>query len=439
MFRTKCPPTPFSHAHTHTHTHTRTHTRARAHSVSQTYLRSLPLMAASRGAAWSGAGAGAGVTYTILGESADIYLMPSTDAFAGVKTHWELTGADQATTVKCSPLLPARALGGLAMCAPSPAPKRLPPCLHSRHAHTGARGDLAHPPGARTRTLTTIPTATATQRRCRCRCARRARARARRYAFGFMACRWGWESAAYIDEMLTAFRTGGNTTGGGFPIDAFISDFEWYTPEPDYALPAAGTDSFKDFDFDRKGDCKSDGDLGTIFARSPSACVPHAHAARRTPTRLRLRLPLCRGITAPSLWPSLSLSLSLSLPPALLSTRPPFSLAVSLVRTFVVGLHALLGESIKTPASHAGLIKRTAAAACARYMRFHGRCLCCNQGASRPRSPSPRSSCCTTERTSTSGSEGSGNPALATSRTSPWRAQRTGPSVVSDHHAAAFP
>ena len=36
-----------------------------------------------------------------------------------------------------------------------------------------------------------------------------------RYAFGFMACRWGWQSEAYIEEMLTAFRTGGNTTGGG--------------------------------------------------------------------------------------------------------------------------------------------------------------------------------------------------------------------------------
>lgn len=55
-----------------------------------------------------------------------------------------------------------------------------------------------------------------------------------KYAFGFMACRWGWQSEAYIEEMLTAFRTGGNTTGGGFPIDAWISDFEWYTPEPDY-------------------------------------------------------------------------------------------------------------------------------------------------------------------------------------------------------------
>eukprot|EP00729_Bicosta_minor_P012714 gene12714-26752_t len=135
------------------------------------------------GAAWAVAKGGGSVTYTIQGETADIYLMPAADAFAGIKTHWDLTG-----------------------------PAVVPP----------------------------------------------------KYAFGFMACRWGWQSADYIEEMLTAFRTGGNTTGGGFPIDAFISDFEWYTPEPDYALPSAGTDSFKDFDFDRKGDCKeqTDGEGG---------------------------------------------------------------------------------------------------------------------------------------------------------------------------------
>ena len=50
-----------------------------------------------------------------------------------------------------------------------------------------------------------------------------------RHAYGFMACRWGWdrsdrqgESAPdYIKRMLTDFRT------GSFPIDSFISDFEW--------------------------------------------------------------------------------------------------------------------------------------------------------------------------------------------------------------------
>jgi alpha-glucosidase len=72
-----------------------------------------------------------------------------------------------------------------------------------------------------------------------------------RYAYGFMACRWGWdrsdrpgESApGYIERMLTDFRA------GSFPIDAWISDFEWYTDEPDYNLPQAGTETFTDFWF----------------------------------------------------------------------------------------------------------------------------------------------------------------------------------------------
>ena len=41
-----------------------------------------------------------------------------------------------------------------------------------------------------------------------------------RYAFGFMAGRWGWVNATYINNMLTNFRS------GNFPADAFISDFE---------------------------------------------------------------------------------------------------------------------------------------------------------------------------------------------------------------------
>jgi alpha-glucosidase len=63
------------------------------------------------------------------------------------------------------------------------------------------------------------------------------------YAFGFMACRWGWTDHEYILNTLEDFRK------GGFPIDAFISDFEWYTPHNDYDLPANGSASFVDFGY----------------------------------------------------------------------------------------------------------------------------------------------------------------------------------------------
>jgi alpha-glucosidase len=43
-----------------------------------------------------------------------------------------------------------------------------------------------------------------------------------RYAFGFLASRWGWSNASYIEDMMQQFRA------GQFPIDAIISDFEWY-------------------------------------------------------------------------------------------------------------------------------------------------------------------------------------------------------------------
>lgn len=64
-----------------------------------------------------------------------------------------------------------------------------------------------------------------------------------RYAFGFIACRWGWKDVNYINDMLSQFRN------GEFPIDAWISDFEWYTPQPDYAVPDEGLDSFVDFGY----------------------------------------------------------------------------------------------------------------------------------------------------------------------------------------------
>lgn len=64
-----------------------------------------------------------------------------------------------------------------------------------------------------------------------------------RYAYGFMASRWGWVNASYIESILDQFRS------GKYPLDAWISDFEWYTPEPDYNLPNSGSPTFQDFTY----------------------------------------------------------------------------------------------------------------------------------------------------------------------------------------------
>jgi alpha-glucosidase len=64
-----------------------------------------------------------------------------------------------------------------------------------------------------------------------------------RYAFGFMAGRWGWKDRADIEENLGKFRS------GSFPIDAFISDFEWFTTANDYGLPPAGSADYTDFGY----------------------------------------------------------------------------------------------------------------------------------------------------------------------------------------------
>lgn len=64
-----------------------------------------------------------------------------------------------------------------------------------------------------------------------------------RYAFGFIACRWGWENRDYIDKMLTNFRS------GFFPLDAWISDFEWFTDYPDYKLHNSGAANYHDFSY----------------------------------------------------------------------------------------------------------------------------------------------------------------------------------------------
>eukprot|EP00756_Hemistasia_phaeocysticola_P066499 Hpha_TRINITY_DN9270_c0_g1::TRINITY_DN9270_c0_g1_i1::g.28851::m.28851/K01187/malZ; alpha-glucosidase len=64
-----------------------------------------------------------------------------------------------------------------------------------------------------------------------------------RYFFGFIACRWGWKDRAYIENVLETFRN------ESYPIDAWISDFEWYTDLPDYKVPDQGEANYTDFGF----------------------------------------------------------------------------------------------------------------------------------------------------------------------------------------------
>lgn len=64
-----------------------------------------------------------------------------------------------------------------------------------------------------------------------------------RYAFGFFASRWGWTDRAYIESILHQFRD------GQYPIDSFISDFEWFTNESDYNFGSTGEPWYDDFGF----------------------------------------------------------------------------------------------------------------------------------------------------------------------------------------------
>jgi alpha-glucosidase len=64
-----------------------------------------------------------------------------------------------------------------------------------------------------------------------------------RWTFGYLQSRWGWKDKAYIDDTLKQFHD------RKLPVDAFIFDFEWYTPTPDYELPPTGQADFKDFSF----------------------------------------------------------------------------------------------------------------------------------------------------------------------------------------------
>eukprot|EP00928_Gymnodinium_smaydae_P089309 TRINITY_DN73299_c0_g1_i1.p1 TRINITY_DN73299_c0_g1~~TRINITY_DN73299_c0_g1_i1.p1 ORF type:complete len:794 (-),score=67.51 TRINITY_DN73299_c0_g1_i1:54-2435(-) len=64
-----------------------------------------------------------------------------------------------------------------------------------------------------------------------------------RYVFGFLASRYGWVDRSYIEETLQRFRK------ERYPIDAFITDFEWFTNESDYAFKPEGKPWYNDFGY----------------------------------------------------------------------------------------------------------------------------------------------------------------------------------------------
>jgi len=92
-----------------------------------------------------------------------------------------------------------------------------------------------------------------------------------KWAFGFLQSQWGWKDRAYIEDVLSKFRT------KKLPVDGFIYDFEWYTVTPDYSLTKNGTATFSDFNFNpalfnepakQLADYKSQG-LKSIGIRKP--------------------------------------------------------------------------------------------------------------------------------------------------------------------------
>jgi len=66
------------------------------------------------------------------------------------------------------------------------------------------------------------------------------------WALGYLQSRWGWEDRNYIEDAIGKFRT------HKLPVDAFIYDFEWYTPLPDYGVKPKGEPGFNDFGFNAK-------------------------------------------------------------------------------------------------------------------------------------------------------------------------------------------
>lgn len=67
-----------------------------------------------------------------------------------------------------------------------------------------------------------------------------------RWSLGYLQSRWGWTDRAYIENTLHEFVT------RHLPVDAFIYDFEWYTPHPDYKVPPEGEPNFSDFGWNPK-------------------------------------------------------------------------------------------------------------------------------------------------------------------------------------------
>lgn len=67
-----------------------------------------------------------------------------------------------------------------------------------------------------------------------------------RYAFGFMASRWGWTDRHYIEDTLLTFRR------EKFPLDSYISDFEFFGTFNDYNIPNEGNSSYHDFGWNKE-------------------------------------------------------------------------------------------------------------------------------------------------------------------------------------------
>jgi alpha-glucosidase len=61
-----------------------------------------------------------------------------------------------------------------------------------------------------------------------------------RWSFGYLQGKWGWTSRAFIEDALNHFLK------HNLPVDAFLFDFEWYTPQNDYEL-LQGDPAYPDF------------------------------------------------------------------------------------------------------------------------------------------------------------------------------------------------
>ena len=62
-----------------------------------------------------------------------------------------------------------------------------------------------------------------------------------RWTFGYLQSRWGWKDRTYIDDAARQF------IDRHLPVDAFIFDFEWFTPQYDYELKPQGSADYRDF------------------------------------------------------------------------------------------------------------------------------------------------------------------------------------------------